>query len=429
MVRASSYAGMPRGRGHPRSTMRMFGDMAFPAVGRDARPNGPAHGLAPRTSPVRPLWWARYRTVATYGLAAALSSIAIVLAAKVPMPAFMFEHLVVLSVVGTAMLGGRRPAMLVAVMASLGDNLLLRQPVGRPSIDGFRDVVDLGLFLIVAATVGWLVDRLRVTNEQASLAAERERGAREQRDQLIATVTHDLATPLAAIQGTIQFMRRAAPLSTVDLPRLLVRIDTAATRATSLVRTLRDAKSLESDMLSLEFRRADLRGLVEAAVRMLERVSDRHPLVLMMPDTPLVLDCDVERIGRVIENLLTNAIKYSPDGGAVEVSVVEQQGDAVVQVADCGIGIPAGNCERLFELGYRAAGATTVAPGLGLGLYIAAAIVRGHGGTLQAARRDSGGSVFSVRLPLADSRKTFVGAPAAGESRGWQYEYSSTRPR
>jgi signal transduction histidine kinase len=227
--------------------------------------------------------------------------------------------------------------------------------------------------------------------------------AREERDQLVATVTHDLATPLTAIRGTIQFMRKHPSMSAVDVPRLLVRIETAAARATSLVRTLRDVRSLEEAALNLNMQRVDLREIVEPTVRMLDRLSDRHPIALMMSDSPLILDCDVERVGRIVENLVTNAVKYSPDGGPVVVSLIQQDRFALVQVEDTGIGIPVPDRGRLFELGYRAENAARVAPGLGLGLYIASEIVRRHGGTIEATARDGGGSVFSVRLPLVDS--------------------------
>lgn len=371
------------------------------------------------------LWRHRDGALARYVLATALPLAAILLAVQLAMPAFMFEHLTVLLVVALAMLGGRGPAILVAVVASIGDNILLREPIGRPAIDGFRDVVDFGLFLVVAAAVGWLVNRLRAAKEQALMAAKRERVAREQRDRLVATVTHDLATPLTAIQGTLQFLRKNASLTAVDLPRLLVRIETAAARATSLVRTLQDVRSLEEDALSLNLQRADLRNIIEPTIRMLDRLSDQHPIALIMPDAPLLVDCDVERVGRVIENLLTNAIKYSPDGGPVEISAVEEHGLAVLRVEDSGIGIPAFDHDRLFELGYRTDRAATVASGLGLGLYIAAAIVRRHGGTLEAARRESGGSVFTVRLPLVGCRHASVVDPAPGGPQGSPYQYAS----
>ena len=362
---------------------------------------------------------------ARYFLAVVSPIAATFLAAQLAMPAFIFEHLMVLLVVALAIVGGRGPAVVTAVVASVGDNILLREPIGRPAIDGVRDVVDFALFLFVAATVGWLVNRLRVAKEQAQIAARHERLARKQRDELVATVTHDLATPLAAIQGTIQFVQKNAALSALDMPRLLVRIETAAARATSLVRTLRDVRSLEDDALALNRQRADLRSIIEPIVRMLDRMSDRHPIALTMSESPLLLDCDVERIGRVVENLLTNAIKYSPDGGPVEVSVAEDDGFAVVMVADRGIGIPFASRDRIFELGYRTENAAAVASGLGLGLYIASAIVRRHGGRLDATERSSGGSVFTLRLPLVGTTHATVARSNKGRSQRSSYEYAS----
>lgn len=374
---------------------------------------------------VRRFWQQHDSAMARYTLAVVSPIAATFLAAQLAMPAFMFEHLMVLLVVALAILGGRGPAVVVAVVASAADNILLREPVGRPAIGGIRDIVDFALFLFVAATVGWLVNGLRVAKDQAQNAARRERLARKQRDELVATVTHDLATPLAAIQGTIQFVQKHAALSALDLPRLLVRVETAAARATSLVQTLRDVRSLEDDALALNVQRADLRRIVEPTVRMLDRMSERHPIALTMPESPLVLDCDVERIGRVVENLLTNAIKYSPDGGPVDVSVVEDGGSAVVHVADCGIGLPSAGREQIFERGYRSDSAAAVATGLGLGLYIAAAIVRKHGGQLEATGRLSGGSVFTLRLPLVDTSQLTEIDGHEGQSRSSSYEYAS----
>jgi signal transduction histidine kinase len=144
-----------------------------------------------------------------------------------------------------------------------------------------------------------------------------------------------------------------------------------------------------------------------------------------MVESPLPLECDVERIGRVVENLLTNAIKYSPDGGPVEVSVVEDGGFAAVVVADRGIGIPPAGRDRIFELGYRTENAAAVATGLGLGLYIASAIVRRHGGRLDATERASGGSVFTLRLPLADTDRATAAGNDKGKAQRSPYEYAS----
>jgi len=304
-------------------------------------------------------------------------------------------------VVGLAVAAGRGPAIIAAIAGGVGDNVLLREPIGRPAITGMRDAVDLGLFLVVAIVVGWLVDRLRTAKEGAVSAAHRERVARHELDRLVATVTHDLATPLTAIQGTIQFARKHSALSEVDVARLLLRVETAAGRATSLVRALTDAQSIEQHSFALTLRRVDFRGIVEPIVRMLDRVSERHPMAVAIEANPLVIDGDADRLGRVVENLITNAIKYSPTGGAVEVCVGEEDGSAVLTVRDHGIGVSDDARDRLFAPGYRAPEAVRVAPGLGLGLYTAAEIVRRHGGTIEVAAAEGAGTMFTVRLPLA----------------------------
>ena len=196
------------------------------------------------------------------------------------LPAFIFEHLMIVLVVGLAVAAGRDPAIIAAIAGGVGDNILLREPIGRPAITGVRDAVDLGLFLGVAIVVGWLVDRLRTAKDKAVSAAHGERLAREELDRLISTVTHDLATPLSAIQGTIQFARKHAALSEVDIVRLLVRVETAAARATSLVKALADAKSIEEHSFALRLRCLDFRGVVDPIVRMLDRLSERHPIAV-----------------------------------------------------------------------------------------------------------------------------------------------------
>ena len=260
---------------------------------------------------------------------------------RIGVPAFVFEHLMVVLVVVMAIAGGRGPAIVAAVAGAVGDNVLLREPIGRPAITGLRDGIDLLLFATVGAIVGWLVDRLHQARTRALAAAERERTARDELDRIVATVTHDLATPLNAILGTIQFTRRLSSLSDVDVGRLLARVETAASRASSLLRTLADSKSLEQATLSLDRRLLDFRMVVEPVVRMLDRTSDRHPIALAMEATPLLVRGDSARLGRVVENLMTNAIKYSPHGGVVEVSVRREGEWVSLDVQDHGIGLPA----------------------------------------------------------------------------------------
>lgn len=333
---------------------------------------------------------------------------------RVGMPAFMFEHLTILFVVGIAVLWGMGPAVLAAFAAALGDNIMLRDPAGRPTITGIRDVLDLALFVAVAVTVGWLVAKARRDRSRAEMSADRERQAREERDRLVAMVSHDLATPLAVIRGSIQLARLSGGGATVDMDRMWVRLDTAAKRAASLVRTLADAQTLDSGELTLELRREDVRDLITPVVEMMDRISERHPVLVTLPNQPAMVECDSERMQRVFENLVSNAIKYSPHGGAIEIEVTRNESSAVVKVQDSGIGISADALPHLFDRGYRAPEALATAPGLGLGLNIASEIVKRHGGSIEAHRGEPRGAIVIVRLPLVEQPRSTPRRVGAG---------------
>jgi signal transduction histidine kinase len=343
----------------------------------------------------------RSRT-AGYAAACAVPVAVTYMCGALALPPFVFEHLVVLLVLAVAVPWGLGPAAVAVVVSVASDNVLLREPVGSPTITGYRDVLDLLLFAIVAIVVSSLVTRAHTARAAAEEAAVRERRAREERDRLIATVTHDLATPLSVLSGTVQFAKfRGA--SEVDWSHLLQRLDTATARATSLLRMLADAQALETESLGIELRRHDLRALVSPIVQMMDRFSEEHPVVLAIPDTPVLVKADAARLQRVLENLVNNAIKYSPHGGTVEVFVEKQRNDAVVSVRDYGIGISSDALPHIFTRSYRAPEATAHAPGLGLGLSIAAEVVARHGGTISACPADGGGTRVIVRLPLLDS--------------------------
>lgn len=319
------------------------------------------------------------------------------------LPPFIFEHVTVLLVVAIALPWGLAPAVVAALVSVTADNVLLREPVGRPTITGYRDLLDLVLYATVAVVVSGLVTRAHAARLAAQDAALRERRAREERDRLVATVTHDLATPLAVLSGSVRFAR-ARQSAEIDWARLLSRLDTAATRATSLLRLLSDARALDEDKgIGLTIGAHDLRTVVSPIVEMMDRFSERHPVVLSTPASPVVVAADAERLQRVIENLVNNAIKYSPAGGSVEVSVTTEGQEAVLRVRDHGVGISEEAAPRIFERSFRAPGAAEHAPGLGLGLNIAARVVAAHHGTIAAQPAPGAGTILTIRLPLAQT--------------------------
>jgi signal transduction histidine kinase len=146
----------------------------------------------------------------------------------------------------------------------------------------------------------------------------------------------------------------------------------------------------------------DICALARRVVAEVQPTSEAHSVTCVSPDAALLVEGDELRLEQVLQNLLQNAIKYSPGGGPVEVIVAPEGGQAMVAVLDRGIGLPDEALPRLFERFYRAPNADPrQISGMGIGLYVVREIVRLHGGSVEAGRREGGGSRFTVRLPLA----------------------------
>ena len=233
----------------------------------------------------------------------------------------------------------------------------------------------------------------------ARRALERERGS------FLAAVSHDLKSPLAAISGQAQLLQRR--IEQLELPdggqmvRRLVRIDETTYRMTRLLEDLLDVARLQmGSRLELDRNPTDLVELARNAVQQLQPTTGRHQLEVAAETAQVVGNWDRHRIGRVVDNLLLNAIKYSPEGGPIVVTLRLEDGWGVLQVSDPGLGISEEDLGRLFDRWQRSAGQPRRTRSAGLGLAGSKQIVEQHGGTIAAANRPGGGSVFTVRLPL-----------------------------
>ena len=154
--------------------------------------------------------------------------------------------------------------------------------------------------------------------------------------------------------------------------------------------------------MAVELRAADLAEIAGYAVQEFRPEAERRHIQLTL-SAPAVVSADVDsaRIAQLLGNLISNAVKFTPDGGRVEVRLGADAGQAVLAVADTGVGIPAADRERVFERFFRTAIATRqVIPGTGLGLAIARDITNAHHGTITVESQEGRGSTFTVRLPL-----------------------------
>jgi signal transduction histidine kinase len=240
--------------------------------------------------------------------------------------------------------------------------------------------------------------------------AEAEQAIRE-RDAFLAVASHELRTPLSTLSVAAQLLRRRyqrdGALDQGYLLESLGRLDTQARRISRLVEHLLDVSRINVDMMVLERRAVDLRALVDAVVdRCQAAMSAQHRIVVRGP-AQLQLVADPTRIEQVLTNLLDNAIKYSPNGGEIEVELSPPRSDPTpttvrplvhLAVRDHGLGIPPDRRERLFQRFYQAHTEGHLS-GLGLGLFISRHIVERHGGRIWATHPEDGGTRFLVALP------------------------------
>lgn len=227
------------------------------------------------------------------------------------------------------------------------------------------------------------------------------------REEFLSSVSHDLKTPLTTIRGYAQLARRRLRrLEGVDVEPMteaITGIETSATRMLALVNDLLEVTRSQPGTTSApDLQPRDLVALTHHVIDAIH-VPDAHQIVFTRP-AALIVPVDGDRITRVVENLLSNALKYSPEGGVVTVSVAREERDgmgwAVLSVHDEGLGIPAADLPRLFERFHRGANVVGRIEGTGVGLASARQIVDIHSGTIEVQSTEGVDSTFTVRLPL-----------------------------
>jgi signal transduction histidine kinase len=252
--------------------------------------------------------------------------------------------------------------------------------------------------------------RLREALEQAELAVQT-------RDTLVALVSHDLRSPLNTLMLGISALEEE-----LEGPQcaVLSRMARQTRRMEGLIDELLDVAQISAGApLALKPAQTDLAALVRTLVQDHRGLSASHTLELAAPAAPLIGQWDTKRIARVVTNLLTNAIKYSPKGGRVAVRLSRAPGTrpfALVSVSDEGIGIAPEDRERIFDWFARGANArSTRIQGTGIGLAAAREIVQQHGGAIEVASVPGQGSTFTVRLPLAQLQPEPAGSPSQAD--------------
>ncbi len=262
---------------------------------------------------------------------------------------------------------------------------------------------DLDLLEGLAGEIGVTIANARVM-QRVEDALARETETNKLKDDFLATISHELRSPLTSIQGYVKTMLGAGgAMSEKEREEFLVGADRAGERLRSLIEDLLFTSRVESSVASSQSGPVGLAGLVERVVQ--DRVEHVAPnrIVLRFPPSVQPVWTSEEDVRRIVSNLLDNALKYSPPETSVTVSA-QTDGDGVrVSIRDCGPGIPEPERERIFDRFYQLdRGLTRSNGGVGLGLHICRRTAESLGGRVWLERSDESGSVFCLWLPVGD---------------------------
>jgi signal transduction histidine kinase len=248
--------------------------------------------------------------------------------------------------------------------------------------------------------------------------------------QFLSMASHELRTPLTAVSGFIQVARRritrAAAIQNANewkeeagrTAETLEQAQRQSRRLGRLVDELLDVSRLQLGRVELHQRQIDLFAILSEVLDRIKLMHTTHTFVLEPAEAPAPVLVDQDRMDQVFENLLGNAVKYSPSGGSVVIRLATEGNDAHVSITDQGIGIAPDELKNVFNLFYRSPDPRAGhVGGLGLGLYISREIVTRHGGRMWAESTGPG-STFHVVLPLEDATKTPAVTVRAGATRG-----------
>ena len=308
-----------------------------------------------------------------------------------------------------------------------GDGVLYL--AGRPG--GFT-ADDENLAGLLAATCGYAVmnaqlyAQARAQQDQLAAQNERLRELDQLKDEFVALVSHELRTPLTSIIGYVELLKDE-DVTTPDSnhQQFADIIERNARRLLRLVGDLLFLSRIQSGQMEMEISSADLGEIATRTVEEARSRARENGIELVLSAAPLpALPCDPERIAQVLDNLVTNAIKFTPPGGRVAVTLRPAAGGVSIEVSDTGMGISGPDQQRIFDTFFRSETAVRRAiPGTGLGLAITKAIIDAHHGSIAVDSREGLGTTFRVWLP----RQQAAPGQAAGRRPGTAAEHQLAR--
>jgi signal transduction histidine kinase len=272
------------------------------------------------------------------------------------------------------------------------------------------------LFVLIWDAFGERERRLRAEREAR---AEAER-AILLRDQFLSAASHELRTPVTSLVSGVELLeRRLSRTLPLDerLRQNFATLHRQLTRLQALIATMLDVSRIERGQFSIAHDSLDLVSLVRTVVEEVRPTAQAHPIELIAPAGALFVRGDALRLSQVLLNLLQNAIKYSPDGGSIQVKMTRTASEVALSVTDHGMGIPADAVPHLFDRFYRAPPVRSEhISGMGIGLYVVGEVVALHGGEITVSSTEGVGSTFTVRLPIIAAEESVPAADVVSAS-------------
>jgi signal transduction histidine kinase len=268
-----------------------------------------------------------------------------------------------------------------------------------------------------SSELGELAVQFNTMADRLAESVELIRRDRDRSRDFLADVSHELRTPLAALRTFNQLLMEQAGNDPEARTEFLESSQGQIERLDWLAQNLLELSKLDSGLVLLDLRPDDLRAAVESATHQHDALAERRGVTveLDLPSRPIRIRHDPPRIGQVVANLVGNAVKFTPRGGAVRVSVEPTPDGARVDVVDTGVGVDPNELPHIFERFYRGSRANEArGSGSGLGLAIVRSIVDIHGGTVTVESGPGSGSRFTVRLP--QDPRNVAGTPAAKQA-------------
>ena len=282
-----------------------------------------------------------------------------------------------------------------AVAVSVGD--------AREKLALILTLALLALYLSLFPILRRVTRQLESHNRGLREDADRLRELDRMKDEFISLVSHELRTPLTSIRGYVELLQEVGGLSD-EQQRYLAVVERNTSRLLDLVGDLLFLAQFDAGKLAFELRPVELDLLVEECVEASQPAADAKgiELVSSAQHLPSPLQGDPARLAQVLDNLVSNALKFTPAGGRVEVRLSAAEGVALIEVEDTGLGLAENEQEQLFERFFRSSRASESAiPGTGLGLAIAKTIVERHGGRIELESTVDVGTTVRVELPLS----------------------------